>query len=231
MAAQHRLTLGAGCLTFGACIKGRFMRRQSSISMFRRSTGPLAVVEVFGRPGSGKSPLCERAGSPEPMTSPPMWPLRAPLFALAVALFAVSRRASLRRAGIVVRRYTELGSIKGAAVVDEGPMHALHSMLYGSNRPLGWVGTLLVRMIARQSDKLLFLEVPADTCLRRLTKRDRPHSRFNAQITDAQKAAFLADRTNERIAEAAGDDVVRSDFDGALRFLGVPLEQEQRVVT
>lgn len=173
------------------------------------------LIEFIGLPGSGKTTLITNSGfskadvaasavhSPISRPRPGLSLLRAPFFAGLVFSAAIHRgiyaRSALRKCVTVVRRYVELCDVRGAgaAVIDEGPTHALFTLFFGSEP--SWLSKPLERrllaLIARQVAYFVYVDVPPEECTARLQTREAPHSRFNSSTAPKLTQALLTDCT------------------------------------
>lgn len=206
---------------------------------FRRYTcgsADFAIVELIGRPASGKSQLAASlarmpgwaAMSPVPAERPrvrvlsPLAALSAPIFSFCLLTALATRKGvgvrQVRGALTVIRRYVALKRIRGRGihVIDEGPTHALFSVLFGTTAPGGSSDGLkrLLAMIADRVTYFALLDVSAETCLHRARARDVPSSDFTADMSEDTARAFLADETYEEIL----DELEAVDRTKILRF-------------
>lgn len=185
----------------------------------RQSEQQPLLIEVIGLPGSGKTTLISESGFSKADASASAegsallrpwsgrWLLRAPLFATLVISAALHRRiyarSALRKCITVVRRYVELRDVRGAAaaVIDEGPTHALFTLFFGSE-PSFLSQRLERRLLAKIAGRIgyfLYVDISPEECAARLQSRDAPHSRFNVSTAPEITQALLTDRTYSAI--------------------------------
>jgi hypothetical protein len=182
-----------------------------------------ALVEILGLPGAGKSTLEHLAAAegtvetvsywrdPLPRHGLPMtveFFLRAPVFSAAAYLAVLTRRgvttAHLRGVTSVQRRHFLVKRMRGTArVLDEGPVHSLFQVLYGTNETA--VSRLLLRLVlrllSRQVGSYVHLDTPVERCIDNFRQAGRTSLRFNADSSAQFIDEFRRDRTYEQILD------------------------------
>ena len=204
-------------------------------------------VELLGLPGAGKSFVYSKATA-QGLTGRNSWRdnLRLPGFTSATQVLVKSvrlaatlmlgvlasrgpRRGPLSMVGSVVRRHQILNSIpldEGPQVIDEGPLHALFVMLYGTQ--MTWLSRRLLSSAARQlcaaPRMFVLIDVPPQECMTNWAGPNRASVRFNSQTSENERRAFSSDQTyaliRAELEVSAGDRLhVVDDVDMAIELL------------
>lgn len=165
------------------------------LDMTRAGIASTKLVELIGRPGSGKSttarellvrgiPVVERPGRFKGSGGllGRVWAsVKCPAFSFWLYALVLSRRSltpdHARRAYAVQRRYLEVSQLAPSepVFIDEGPTHGLFSTLLAS-RP-SKLSTFALRkvlgILVRQGVCFAYLDVELTTCLERMTNDGR----------------------------------------------------------
>jgi hypothetical protein len=184
------------------------------------------VYELTGYPGAGKSHAGERlcdgrtwslmdgVSKTDPRRGTAdriLLSLRFPLVTLLLYALLLSRRGgtvqNLRMAVTIQRRLAFIEGApggEGRVLLDEGPVHGLFSVLYGTG-PTWLSRYLLDALIARIGRRLagvIHLTATPAIALENLKSRPPGRSRFNASMAPTDMQAFLDDRVYDELLQS-----------------------------
>lgn len=174
---------------------------------------------MIGPPGSGKTTFCQRlmrltdvdvqfcrqnpgkAGILKRVFAF----LRCPIFSIMCYGFVLSRAGVKRRdilmVYVVQSRFLRTRSDDSFFVVDEGPVHALFSIMYGT-RP-NFVSNLFLKAIlnlmARRVSRYIYFDPGPSQRLDNVCRRSQETSRFNSSMSERQREEFFRDQTYSQI--------------------------------
>lgn len=184
------------------------------------------VIELIGHPGSGKSYVAKSLQSTanvEVSTNPGKVSFgygltgrilasgTAPFFSLTLHLSMICRRGvraqNFRILHLVQKRYIALlrAPRSGVSVVvDDGPLHALYSALFGTRRTTlsDWFLGLTIRRLLKVQDTFVMISIEKDACVSNFRGRLNKGSRFNSASSEELVTKFLADTTYDDIIGA-----------------------------
>jgi hypothetical protein len=193
----------------------------AGLRLFSIEAAKPAVIEIIGRPGSGKSSLCGSllqspgwrmepgAGEPGRSWLAPLSLLLRPMVTLlAVAAASTRLPGDLRRyreVVRVVRKFDGIGRIKGdrVTVVDEGPVHQLLNVFFwsSSTKASRFFTRRLLRILARRPAAFVYLDTPKDVALENTRRRNHLGSWFNNEMSDEVASRYIADMSYDEILE------------------------------
>lgn len=196
------------------------------------------MIEIIGRPGSGKSYLCKfLAASPGWRVAPGSgesgrWWLAPLTFVLRPAVSMLATAAAYARppADIhrfrqvirAVRKYDGTRRIKssGITVVDEGPVHALFNIFFGSTSTTAsrLLTRQLIRLLSRRPTLFLHLDIGDEAAVENTKRRHDPGSWFNREMSGSTAERLAADESYSEIVDTLTAIVPEK----VLRFSSVP---------
>jgi hypothetical protein len=193
----------------------------AGLKLFSSEASQPAVIEIIGRPGSGKSSLCKSllespgwqmepgAGEPGRRWLAPLTLMLRPIVTILATAVASTRTPNdlrrYREVVRVVRKYDGMRRIRGRrlTVVDEGAAHQLLNVLFwSSSTPASRFFTrLLLRALARRPATFVYLDTPKDVALENTRRRNHPGSWFNNEMSEEVAARYIADTSYDEILE------------------------------
>lgn len=193
----------------------------AGLRLFSYERAEPAVIEILGRPGSGKSYLCDSllecpgweiepgAGGPGHRWLAPLTFVLRPVVSILAMAAASTRRPhdihSYREVIRVVRKYDGVRRIRrpGVTIVDEGPLHALLNVFFWSSpTPVSRMFTRpLVRALSRTPVMTVYLDIAKETALANTRRRNHWGSWFNNEMSKEVADRFIADTSYDEIVE------------------------------
>lgn len=216
----------------------------AGLKLYSFPNADFGIVVIIGRPGAGKSFLCESLldapgwkaapGSGEPgrrWLTPLTMILRPVVSALAFAAAAARPPLHFRRYRQVVRVIRKYDAVKrmkgpGVIVVDEGPVHALLNVFFWSSSTAAsrFFTRQLIRVFARRPDVFVYVDICPETSLANTKRRGHTTSWFYRDMSEHVAERLVNDKCYEEIVDtlkAVAPEKVRafSSVPEALKFL------------
>lgn len=187
---------------------------------YSRSTPQSGVIEVIGRPGAGKTFMCQalvrsgwkldpRSGGAGRRWLTPLTLLICPNVSLLLAAIAATRRplAPWRFRGALrfIRKYDQIHRMRhrGLYVIDEGPVHTLIDVLFNSSSTAvsKWFMRRALRRVSRVLTLCIYLDVPNEDCVRNAWARNEPQSWFHSKMSVEAARQLRDDTTYDEIVD------------------------------
>jgi hypothetical protein len=193
----------------------------AGMSLYSFREADPALIEIVGRPGSGKSFLCQSlldtpgwraepgAYDPGRRWLAPLTMIFRPIVSLLTLAAALTRGANARgyRQIIrVVRRYDGVRRIKGrgVTVVDEGPLHALMHIFFWSSSTIASrpITHSLMTALVRSPTIFICIDIGREAALNNARQRDEREAGINKETSQEVIERFLCDTSYEEIVGA-----------------------------